>query len=116
MQETKLRPLATDADDVSLRIVIRAPGVSAASNSGESAPCTKIAHIEFGSTMPTYYLIVLIIGLIEIAFGFYLLHEARKYRARRRDEQGKLGTGNESASITPYLVSSHLRTEEEMAL
>ena len=66
--------------------------------------------------MPTYYLIVLIIGLIEIAFGFYLLHEARKYRARRRDEQGKLGTGNESASITPYLVSSHLRTEEEMAL
>ncbi|OIQ98632.1 hypothetical protein GALL_192900 [mine drainage metagenome] len=62
------------------------------------------------------YLILLIIGLIEIAFVLYLLHEARKYRARRRDEQGRLSSDNESATITPYMVSSYLRTEEEMAL
>jgi hypothetical protein len=49
----------------------------------------QIAHIGIGSTMSMDYLILLIIGLIEIAFGLYLLHEARKYRTRRQwDEQG----------------------------
>lgn len=115
-QETKLGLLVADADDVSLHTVSRAPGSRPSRISVNLNHVMQIAHIEIGSTMPTYYLILLIIGLIEIAFGLYLLHEARKYRARRRrDEQGRLGSGNESCTITPYMVSSHLRTEEEMA-
>ena len=51
-QETKLRLLAADADDVSLHTVSRAPGSRPSRILVNLNHVMQIAHIEIGSTMP----------------------------------------------------------------